>query len=210
MSICIRYCVPYWNNQQKVDMDDLANMEERLAAKIRDLREHDSLTYRQLAERMKAVGCDVNGPTIQKTEKAGRRVPADEIVGYARAFDMSISELLSIPDKDQLTRVWQTYIGLERLGNVLRSARSEYDNALEEVRESAGQNSELRQAVQDRHDKYLNTFRQKAVQQAANDGDDVSTPGKLEKFMERWGYFDAPVLTAARDVLEGADDGEDQ
>lgn len=191
-------------------MGDLENMEERIAEKIRDLRDRDGLTYRQLAERMKSVGCDISGPTIQKTEKAGRRVPADELVGYARAFDMSLSELLGIPDNDQLTRVWQTYIGLERLGNVLRSARSEYADALHEVRENARQNHELAEAIRSRRDRHMTDQTARAKQSAANDGEDVSTPAKLEEYMRRWGHLDVPAIVAANDVLEGIDDGEDQ
>lgn len=192
------------------DADDPVDLEERLAAKIRELRERDGLTYRQLAERMTTVGCEVSGPTIQKTEKAGRRVPVDELVGYSRAFDMSLGELLGIPDESQLTRVWQTYIGLERLANVLRHAYTEYRGALDEVRENARQNRDLVDAIRDRRDKYLDTFRRKAEQQAANDGEDVSTPEKLEEFMSRWGYLDVPALSAAKDVLEGVDHGEGQ
>lgn len=190
------------------DAGSAVDLEERLAAKIRELRERDGLTYRQLAERMTSVGCEVSGPTIQKTEKSGRRVPVDELVGYSRAFDMSLGELLGIPDEGQLTRVWQTYIGLERLANVLRHARSEYMGALDEVRENARQNHELVDAIRDRRDKYLDTFKRKAEQQAANDDEDVSTPEKLEEFMRRWGYLDVPALAAAEDVLEGIDDGE--
>ena len=50
----------------------------------------------------------------------------------------------------------------------------------------------------------------KAKRDAANDGEDVSTPEKLEAYMERYGHLDVPAIAAARDVLEGADDGEDQ
>ncbi|MGP5198387.1 helix-turn-helix domain-containing protein [Brachybacterium alimentarium] len=192
------------------DTEGPVDLEERLATKIRELRERDGLTYRQLAERMTTVGCEVSGPTIQKTEKAGRRVPVDELVGYSRAFDMSLGELLGIPDESQLTRVWQTYIGLERLANVLRHAHTEYRGALDEVRENARQNRDLVDAIRDRRDKYLDTFRRKAEQQAANDDEDVSTPEKLEEFMSRWGYLDVPALAAAKDVLEGVDHGEGQ
>lgn len=178
------------------------DLEERLAAKVRELRERDGLTYRQLADRMKSVGCEISGPTIQKTEKAGRRVPADELVGYSRAFDMSLGELLGIPDEGQLTGVWQTYIGLERLANVLRHTRTEYEDALGEVRQSARQSPELAAKIQNRRDKYLDTLKHKAQQQAANDDEDVSTPEKLDAFMERWGYFDVPAITAARDALK--------
>ena len=184
------------------------DLEERLATKIRELRERDGLTYRQLAERMKSVGCAISGPTIQKTEKAGRRVPADELVGYSRAFDLSLGELLGIRDEDQLTRVWQTYIGLERLANVLRHARAEYEGALGEVLESARQSPELTAAIRSRRDKYLDTLRRKAQQQASNDDEDVSTAEELESFMVRWGYFEVPALAAAKDVLEGIDSGE--
>ncbi|WP_193086452.1 helix-turn-helix domain-containing protein [Brevibacterium aurantiacum] len=187
------------------------NFEDKLAARIAELRDRNDLTYQQLADRMKAGGTQIHPSAIQKAEKAGRRVPVGELVAYARAFDMDLSELLGVSDKDQLTRVWQTYIGVERLGNVLHHARSEYDDAVSEVRESAKQSPELAAAIKDRRAKYFSTYRQKAIQQAANDGDDVSTPEKLEEFMRVWGYLSNPVLTAADDVLKGIDDGnEDQ
>ncbi|GAA2092558.1 helix-turn-helix transcriptional regulator [Brevibacterium salitolerans] len=184
------------------------DLEAQLAAKIQELREHEELTYRQLADRLKAEGCNVNPGTIQKTEKAGRRVPVDELVGYARAFDMSLNDLLGIPDDDQGERAWPTYLALERLGHVLRVARDEYRDALREVTEIAQENPELVSAISRRLDKNLATFTDKAKRQAEQDGFDVSTPEKLDAYIHDWGFHDVPVIVAARDVLKGVDHGE--
>lgn len=184
------------------------NIEAHLASRVQELRRRDDLNYRQLAERMKANGFAINQGSIQKAEKSGRRVPIDEVVAYAQAFNMSVNELLGIHDDYQADKTWPTYINLERLANVRQTILNEYGESLSEVRGVASDSPELVSAVRDRRAKYLATFEAKARRQAESDGDDVSTPEKLEKFMERWGYFDAPVLTAARDVLEGVDNGE--
>ena len=56
-------------------------VEQRVAKKIREIREAKELSYHALAEQMKAVGCDIHHSAIQKTEKAGRRTTVDELAG---------------------------------------------------------------------------------------------------------------------------------
>ncbi|WGH91435.1 helix-turn-helix transcriptional regulator [Auritidibacter ignavus] len=72
----------------------LIEAEQRVAERVRELREAKGLSYHALAAQMKAVGCEIYPSAIQKTEKAGRRITVDELVGYARALNVSINELL--------------------------------------------------------------------------------------------------------------------
>lgn len=186
------------------------DLEKGVAARIQQLREDAGLSYQDLAEQMKAVGCTIHPSGIQKTEKSGRRITVDELMGYARAFDVSTAKILGEPAVDVSGELWSTYIGLERLSNVNRSVRQEYVEARDEMRTSALGNPALVKAIRDRQDKYMSVQERKAKRDAANDGEDVSTPEKLEAYMERYGHLDVPAIAAARDVLEGADDGEDQ
>ena len=113
------------------------DLEKGVAARIQQLREDAGLSYQDLAEQMKAVGCTIHPSGIQKTEKSGRRITVDELMGYARAFDVSTAKILGEPAVDVSGELWSTYIGLERLSNVNRSVRQEYVEARDEMRTSA-------------------------------------------------------------------------
>lgn len=186
------------------------DLEKALASRVQQLRESAGLTYQQLADRMKAEGCDIHPSGIQKTEKAGRRITVDEMMGYARAFDVKPAELLGDSSLDDIEEEWGTYIGLERLANVNRAVQHEYADALREIRGSARSSPELAAAIRERRDKNLAVQTMKAKRDAANDGEDVSTPEKLDEYMTRWGHLDVPAIVAANDVLEGSDSGEGQ
>lgn len=186
------------------------DLEKGLATRLKALREEAGLSYQQLADRMKAVGCDIYPSGIQKTEKAGRRITVEELVGYARAFDVSLMELLGDSPTDNLGELWGVYMGLERLSNVKRAVGQEYGEALREIQASARENPELVIALRDRHDKYLAAQTERAKRDAYRDGEDVSTPEALEAYLDRWGVYEIPAIAASADVLEGADNGEGQ
>ncbi|PXA77919.1 helix-turn-helix domain-containing protein [Auritidibacter sp. NML100628] len=69
-------------------------VEQRVAKKIREIREAKGLSYHALAEQMKAVGCDIHPSAIQKTEITKRRITVDELVSYAITLNATIGELL--------------------------------------------------------------------------------------------------------------------
>ena len=177
------------------------DLEAGLATRIGQLREAAGWSYQQLADRMKAVGCEIHPSGIQKTEKSGRRVTVDEMMGYARAFDMSASELLEETPTDDRGELWSAYIGLEHLSNALRAVRREYGHALRKFRDRAGGDDVLMQAIRERHDRHLATHTEEARRQADRDGIDVSTAEALDQYMRDWGFLDVPAISTARDVL---------
>lgn len=70
------------------------DVEKALAERIADERKARGLTYEALAEKMTGVGCDIHPSGIQKTEKSGRRITVEELVGYSLAFEIPVAELL--------------------------------------------------------------------------------------------------------------------
>lgn len=181
-------------------------VEKELADRIREHR--GRMSYKQLADRMEAAGCAIYPSAIQRTEKSGRRITVDELVAYSRVFDVSTSALLGEAPPEGTDELWGMYIGLERLAAVNRVVQNQYADALGEMRSSVQDKPKLVKMIQDRHDSELGVQERRARRDAANDGEDVSTARKLDVYMKHWGHLDVPALTAARDVLEGVDNGE--
>ena len=186
------------------------DLEKGVAARIQQLREDAGLSYQDLAEQMKAVGCTIHPSGIQKTEKSGRRITVDELMGYARAFDVSTAKILGEPAVDVKRRTVEHLYRPRTTFRCKTFSSTEYVEAQDEMPTSALGNPALMKAIRDRQDEYMSVPERKAKREAADDREDVSTPEKLEAYMERYGHLDVPAIAAARDVLEGADDGEDQ
>jgi transcriptional regulator with XRE-family HTH domain len=66
------------------------------------VRERDArkMTNEGLAKRMTDLGCPMSGSAIFKIEKADppRRIVVDELVAFARVFDVDVADLLLPPD----------------------------------------------------------------------------------------------------------------
>jgi transcriptional regulator with XRE-family HTH domain len=74
--------------------------EEHLARRVGVERERRGWTYEGLAKRMADAGCAINASAIYKIEKLDppRRITVDELVGFSRAFDVPVDELLVPPE----------------------------------------------------------------------------------------------------------------
>lgn len=70
------------------------DVERRLAERVATERQARGLSYEGLAALMKEAGCDIHPSGIQKTEKSGRRITVEELVGYAAAFRITPEDLL--------------------------------------------------------------------------------------------------------------------
>ncbi|WGH91436.1 helix-turn-helix transcriptional regulator [Auritidibacter ignavus] len=77
------------------------NTERAIAKKIQQLRLTRGWTYQALADRMKEAGHHIDPSGIHKTEKAGRRITVNELIGYTRAFDIRVTQLLGEPETPQ-------------------------------------------------------------------------------------------------------------
>jgi transcriptional regulator with XRE-family HTH domain len=71
-----------------------SEVELQVVAKLIELRKIFGWTYEETAERMRGEGCNLHPSSIQKTEKSGRRVTVDELVGYSRIFNVAVSDLV--------------------------------------------------------------------------------------------------------------------
>ena len=88
--------------------------EEHLARRIAQEREHRGWTTEGLAKRMSDAGCAMTGSAVYKIEKGEprRRIVVDELVAFARVFNVPVSELLLPPevaaDRDlaKLVQAW--------------------------------------------------------------------------------------------------------
>lgn len=175
-------------------------VEQEFAKSIASHRKRLGLTYEQLADRMKAIGCDIQASGIQKTEKSGRRVTVEELVGYSKVFGIPVSGLLDLSEQLPTKVVWRDLIAAEGLRTVLETVNSEYHRAADHVRKEAESNPELRDHIQERYDRWAAEVKPQAEELARRDGVDISNPEKLAQFLHDWD-FENPIMKTARDVL---------
>lgn len=73
--------------------------EDHLAGRVAQERVARDMSYEGLAERMKNVGCPIDQSALYKIEKATprRRITVDELVAFARVFDLSLEDLTTDP-----------------------------------------------------------------------------------------------------------------
>lgn len=186
------------------------------------------------AELGKMLG-DVTGKAWQRqsvwaAERGKRAFSAVDLIGLASALDVSVQDLLRVEepvtagdteispegvlklisgdsDTRQYTEMFHTAADVQ---NVTRQNEHLYWNLVLNIRQAASQNDKLREEIQNQLERSISLQKQHAQRDAENDGEDVSTPVKLEEYMRRWGHFDVPIIKTARDVLERINDGEDQ
>lgn len=103
-------------------------MEDALAEHIAYERESRDLSYEALAKRMTELGCSIQGSAIYKIEKGNprRRITVDELVTFARVFELSVEDLLK--PMEVLKREWAD----RRLAQ-LDEARQQFYKALNDV-----------------------------------------------------------------------------
>ncbi|WP_026820185.1 helix-turn-helix domain-containing protein [Arthrobacter castelli] len=182
--------------------------ERGLASTIARLRtDVAKLTYEELAERMRAVGCDIHASGIQKTEKSGRRITVDELIGYSRALEVPVDSLLDSGNLTTTTREFlRDLIAAENFQLLLSFTRRTYEDMVKRIREEAAKNPELRRHIEDRLKKYTAMEEPKARAMAEQDDVDISTDEKFQKYLWEW-WPNSPMITT-RDVLREEDDGK--
>lgn len=74
--------------------------EAALARRVEYERTTRGMSYEGLAARMSRVGCPIQASAIYKIEKGDppRRITVDEVVALSSVFEMSIDDLLVMPD----------------------------------------------------------------------------------------------------------------
>lgn len=73
--------------------------ESNVAKRVALERKRANLTYEQLAQRMKALGCPIQVSALHKIEKGNppRRITVDEMVAFAQAFGLTLNEIAADP-----------------------------------------------------------------------------------------------------------------
>ena len=185
--------------------DRTIEKERQVAEQVAILRAARGWSYADLAARMKAVGCDVHPSGIQKTEKQGRRVTVDELVGYARAFEVQPEVLLGEEVPGDVAALWATLESATRLAHVKRETDGAYWEAIERVRTVAAEDVALRQRVELHREVHWRIHVDEARRQAERDGEDISTVEAWEQYLRAAGVYDEPTVRATTDILD--DDG---
>lgn len=181
--------------------------ETQMAATIANLRKKKGWTYEELAERMEAVGCKIHPSGIQKTEKSGRRITVDELIGYSRALEVPIEALIDARmPKPSTKEFWRTLLAAEEFYQLQQAAARSYLDMVRAIQAEAASNTELREAIADRLKSHTAMQEKRAREMAEQDEVDISTDAKFQKYL--WEWWANPSMHTARDVLEGLNDGK--
>lgn len=103
------------------------NLSQRMALE----RESRGWTYESLANRMTAAGCPITASSLYKSEKSGRRITFEEVVGLSRAFGIPVQDLLLPADLVRSTRALEAYRAWATATDALRRAQDEHLAAAE-------------------------------------------------------------------------------
>lgn len=68
--------------------------EQKLGARVRELRQLAGWTQDELASRMTAAGCDTGQATVSKIESAGRPTSVGEVATLSKIFGVGIVDLM--------------------------------------------------------------------------------------------------------------------
>lgn len=199
-------------------------IEQVIGENVARLRQQRDWNQRQLGEALElATGKRWERQAVWAAERGKRAWAAADLIGLAEVFDVAIGELMATPDAvlvgsvtttaetlrrrtegaGQLAAHWAQYLALVSLANVLRQVENEWLDTAKEVRQEVARNPELRVQVESRLARYYATAVNDARAMAERDDVDVSTPVKLAKYMEEWGYNQLPEIRAAKCVLRG-------
>jgi transcriptional regulator with XRE-family HTH domain len=110
--------------------------EDHLAARIAKERKAQTMSLEGLAKRMTDAGCAINQSAIFKIEQGQprRRITVDELIGFARAFSMSVEDLLTAPELLASKQVAPLLDEQRRLIDRRREACQKIDQRLDEIR----------------------------------------------------------------------------
>ena len=75
-----------------------ADIEKRIGANIRVLREQAKLTQEQLAVKLQLGGCDITRSAVAKIEVGQRHLYPDEIILLKEILNVSFEQILDISE----------------------------------------------------------------------------------------------------------------
>lgn len=204
-------------------------VEEHIGAKVASLREQREWSQRQLGEALeRATGRKWERQSVSAAEHGKRAWAVVDLLGLAEVFNVTIAELVTTDevlaiggversprDIKMLTQGdahlqghWRTFHALASIANVLRAAEDEYGDMRRDLQSQVQVSPELAELIRDFRDRNMETQRTKLIRQAKQDGEDVSTPAKLNAYMDSYGVNRIPAIRAANDVLKEDSHGQ--
>lgn len=75
-----------------------ADIEKRIGANIRHLREQAKLTQEQLAAKLQLSGCDITRSAVAKIEVGQRHLYPDEIILLRDILNVDFAQILDISE----------------------------------------------------------------------------------------------------------------
>lgn len=206
----------------------MEKLQEVIGQNVARFRQQRGLNQRQLGDLMEQyTGQKWERQSVWSAERGQRAWAAADLVGLARALDVTIGDLMatkelnvlvgdvptsaqevgrraSAGDEVAFAEAWQRYLNLEGLCNILRQVENEARDARADVLRDVAAQPRIRAAIEERLSRYRETAEAEAREQAASERGgpyDVSTERQLRKFMHESGYLDRPVIRAAMFAL---------
>lgn len=204
-------------------------IEEHIGEKVTWLRGQRKWSQRDLGVALeRATGRKWERQSVSAAEHGKRAWAVSDLLGLAEVFNLTIAELVTTDEplvvgdvemspRDIKMRTegdahlqghWRTFHALASIDNIVRSAEREYEDMLQDLRNQVRVSPELADLIRQYRDGILDTQRSKLIRQAAQDDEDISTPGKLEAYLESYGIYRISGVRVANDVLEEEGNGE--
>jgi transcriptional regulator with XRE-family HTH domain len=113
------------------NLDDEANVASRIALE----RERHGWSYESLAKLMTEMGVPLQGTAIFRIEKGRprRSIKVNELVGFARVFEVEVSDMLQSPGEYWTPQVRAAWARYNRTRAALSVARAEHNLAEAEL-----------------------------------------------------------------------------
>ena len=71
-------------------------IEKKIGAKIRELREKKGITQELLSTHLQVFGCDITRSALAKIEVGQRHIYADEIIAFVKTLGVDYKEIFDI------------------------------------------------------------------------------------------------------------------
>lgn len=111
--------------------------EVNLARRIAHERERLGWTYEGTAKRLTDVGCPIQPSAIYKIEKSDppRRISVDELVAFAKVFEVSVEELLLPVEVAEVRALAELFLAWDKARQASALAKVQEEEALAAVRQ---------------------------------------------------------------------------
>lgn len=175
-----------------------ASPEDRLAARIADLRRAKGWSFSELSKELERNRCPIDRSSLQKIEKGvpRRKINVNELVAFSNVFGLPVSALLEDGAGIERELAWVNLLHAESLAEIYMVAKREYTELIRRLQKLVENDEEFEAQLWERFNRNRQDIAEKAEQRAHEDG----LPA--DAHLSRLDYDpNTPITRTARDIL---------